>query len=70
MPGYNNIGIAYENGAGVERDVKKAKCYWELAIMGEDVEARHNLGVHEYEARNMDRAVKHWMIAAAVEMAI
>ena len=32
--------------------------------MGGDAKARHNLGVCEYNAGNMDRAVKHDMIAA------
>ena len=32
--------------------------------MGGIVDARHNLGNGEARAGNMDRAVKHWMIAA------
>ena len=32
--------------------------------MGGDVDARHNLGVNEQRAGNIDRAVKHWMISA------
>ena len=35
----------YFNGEGVERDMKKAKYYDELAAMGWDVRSRHNLGV-------------------------
>ena len=31
---YNKIGIAYINERGVERDMKKAKYYYELAAMG------------------------------------
>ena len=38
------LAIAYDNGEGVERDMKKAKYYYELAAMGGDVDARHNLG--------------------------
>ena len=60
---YNNLGNAYYNGRGVERDEKKAKHYYELAAMKGDVTARCNLGVDEMEAGNMDRALKHWMIA-------
>jgi hypothetical protein len=48
----------------VERDTKKAKYYYELAAMGRDIDARHNLGVVEAKAGNMSRAMKHWMIAA------
>ena len=33
--------------------------------MGGNVHARHNLGLWEKYAGNMDRAVKHWMISAA-----
>ena len=61
---YFCIGTAYDNGEGVERDEKKAKYYYELATMGGDVPARHNLGCIEEEAGNMSRAVKHWMIGA------
>ena len=59
-----NIGIAYYNGRGVERDEKKAMHYFELAAMGGDTDARHNLGVLEGLAGNIDRALKHLMIAA------
>ena len=61
--GYNNIGSAYYNGNGVERDEKKAKQYFELAAMEGDSAARHNLGVSEDNAGNCDRALKHYMIA-------
>ena len=60
---YYNIGGAYINGNGVERDEKKAVHYFELAAMGGDVIARHNLGALEFNAGNMGRALKHFMIA-------
>ena len=60
---YYSIGNAYLQGLGVERDEKKAKHYWELAAMGGDVFARHNLGVSENNAGNIERALKHYMIA-------
>ena len=31
---YYNLGKSYENGEGIERDVYKAKHYYELAAMG------------------------------------
>ena len=62
---YTNIAYAYSDGKGVERDVKKAKYYDELAAMGGEPEARHNLGSLENNAGNITRAVKHWMISAA-----
>ena len=61
---YYSIGGAYDVGNGVERDEKKANHYWELSSMGGHVKARHNLGALEYRAGNMDRALKHLMIAA------
>jgi len=60
---YCSIGYAYSNGRGVEVDKKKAQHYYELAAMGGNVNARHNLGCDEYRLGNMDRAIKHWMIA-------
>ena len=60
---YNNIGNAYDNGTGVERDKTKATYYYELAAMNGSVYARHNLGCNEWQAGNIDRALKHFMIA-------
>ena len=60
---YFNIGCAYDNGEGVERDEKKATYYYELAAMGGIVNARYNLGCSEGRAGNIDRALKHFMIA-------
>ena len=51
-------------GEGVDWDTKKAKYYYELAAIWGDV-ARHNLGAGaEDNACNLDRALKHYMIAA------
>ena len=44
--------------------MKKHKYYLELAAMGGDVTAMHNLGMFEAREGNMDRAMKHWMISA------
>ena len=59
----NNIGHAYFNGNGVERDEKKAEHYYELAAMEGFVSARYNLGINEENAGKYDRALKHYMIA-------
>ena len=61
---YSFIGYAYHTGRGVERDNKKATHYYELAAMEGSEFARFNLGAEEYEKCNMDRALKHWTIAA------
>ena len=58
-----NIGVAYRNGRGVERDEKKALHYYELAAMRGNVLARNNLGCSEAKAGYMDRALRHYMIA-------
>jgi len=60
---YNNIGYEYEVGTCVERDMKKANHYYEIAAIRGSSSARHNLGSKEEEAGNMDRALKHFMIA-------
>ena len=61
---HHSIANAYANGGGVERDMKKAKYYWELAAMGGQIEARYNLGYIEAQVGNMTRAMKHFMISA------
>jgi len=62
--GFYNLGVAYDNGTGYEMDKKKAKHYFELAAMGGNVQARHNLGCDEYATGNYHRALKHFIIAA------
>jgi len=61
---YCNIGYAYKFGLGVEVDEKKAIYNFELSAMAGDAIARHNLGSRELDTGNVDRAVKHYMIAA------
>ena len=60
---YYNIGNAYYNGRGVERDERMADHYHELAAMGGNATSRHNLGTSECRAGNLDRAIKHWLIS-------
>ena len=62
---YYSIGNAYVFGRGVERNETKAMHYWELAAIGGNAEARYNIGSTEVQALagNMDRALKHFMIA-------
>jgi len=61
---YGSIGMAYDHGRGVEVNKEKATHYFELAAMGGNVPARYNIGDMEMRAGNMDRALKHYMIAA------
>ena len=60
---YNNIGTSFCKGEGVERDMKKAMYYLGLAAICGDVESRFNLGFLETQEGNMDRALRHYMIA-------
>jgi len=61
---YCNLGRSYYHGGGVEIDKKKGKHYYELAAMSGSVNARYNLGVAEMVAGNIERAYKHFIIAA------
>jgi TPR repeat protein len=58
-----NLGIVYYEGA----DLKKAKFYFGAAAVAGDEEARSKLGGIERSSGNVERAVKHWMIAASSE---
>jgi len=60
---YSNIGYAHHYGRGVKVDMKKAVHYYELSAMMGNERARYNLGCVERDAGNMDRALKHLMIA-------
>ena len=61
---YFNLGTAYYTGFGVAIDRKKAKHYYELAAMNGSVQARHNLGVDEYNEGNYHQAMKHFIISS------
>ena len=62
--GYSHAGYAYFEGQGVGKDEKKAKHYYQLAAMGGNASARHNIGCMEGRAGNYNRAIKHLTIAA------
>lgn len=61
---YYSIGYAYEFGQGVNRDTKKAEYYYELGAIGGDVDSRYSLGGLEMKRGNVERFIKHWLIAA------
>ncbi len=65
---YNRLGNMYDKGEGVEEDMssttKKAVYYWEKAAIGGHHIARFNLACYEQKNVNMERAVKHFIIAA------
>ena len=60
-----NIAQPYLNGyLGLAKNIDKAVYHWELAAMGGHEMARHNIGCIEETDGNMDKAMKHFMIAA------
>jgi hypothetical protein len=63
-PAHYNLYACYREGGIVEKDTRKATYHGQLAAMAGNVHARYNLGCDEYNAGNMDRAYKHWMISA------
>jgi TPR repeat protein len=56
----------YDLGQGVGKDEKKEVYHLEVAAIGGYVQARHNLGCHEEINGRMERAVKHFIIAASM----
>ena len=60
---YRMAGM-YQNGYGVEQDEGKMIHHAEEAAIGGHPIARYNLGCHENDNGNIERAVKHWYISA------
>ena len=58
------LSMMYNEGEGVEKDEKKELHHLTEAAMEGHPEARHNLGCFEWKDGRMDRAVKHYIIAA------
>ncbi len=54
----------YHLERGVEKDERKALYHMEEAAIGGHPDARYTLGVKEWNKGNIERAVKHWAIAA------
>ena len=64
MDAHYQLGHSYGEGDVVEKDAEKEVYHYEKAAMGGHPYARHNLGCIEHENGNMERAVKHFIIAA------
>jgi TPR repeat protein len=58
------LSVMYRKGDGVAKDEEKAVYHLELAAIGGDPEARYNLGCIEGNNGNIERSVKHYIIAA------
>ncbi len=64
MNAHCNLSVMYSIGKGVEKDLKKKVHHLEEAAIGGHPDARFNLGNHEGRNGRMDRAMKHYIIAA------
>jgi tetratricopeptide (TPR) repeat protein len=58
------LGRMYGEGVGIEKDKEKAAYHCEKASIVGHPHARFMLAVYESEDGRLDRAVKHWIIAA------
>jgi hypothetical protein len=58
------LSVMYGKGCSVEKDEEKAVYHAEKAAIGGDPNARHELGRIEHENGNIERAVKHLIIAS------
>ena len=59
-------GVLHMNGEGVQKDEEKMVYHWEMAAIGGHPMARHLLAIIEEDNGNMERAVKHYIIAASL----
>ena len=59
-----NLSLLYHGGLGVEEDIGKEVYHLEEAAIGGHPYGRSNLGCVEVGNGNIERAVKHWTIAA------
>ncbi len=61
---HHRLGCIYSNGEVVEKDKEKGVYHLEKAAIGGHHFARHNLAIIEAKDGNIERAVKHSIIAA------
>ncbi|KAK1746037.1 hypothetical protein QTG54_002644 [Skeletonema marinoi] len=64
MEAHFQLSIMYNNCHGVEKDKGKAIHHLEEATIGGHPTARYYLGIYEWNNDHIERAVKHWIIAA------
>ena len=63
---HHNLSIMYQKGEGVEKDEKKQVYHLEEAAIGGHPIARNNLGCVDWENGRLERAMKHFIIAACL----
>jgi TPR repeat protein len=64
MEAHNNLSCMYGKGEGVGKNMKKKVYHLEVAAIGGHPGARESLGCYEGNAGNIDRAMRHFIIAA------
>ena len=64
LEAHAQLGVMYDGGQGVEKDEEKSIYHYEKAAIGGHPHARHNLGCYESTNGNMEKSVKHFIIAA------
>ncbi len=64
LEAHHHLGYMYHVGGGVKKDEEKAVYHSEKAAIGGHPLARYNLAVQEEQNGNIERAVKHFIIAA------
>jgi len=64
MEAHYNLACRYDDGKGVEKDKKKEIFHLEQAAIGGHHLARYMLGCEEFFNGKIERAKKHWIIAA------
>ena len=61
---HHQLSVMYRKGLGVEKDEERELYHTEQAAIGGHPDARHNLALLERRNGRVDRAVKHFIIAA------
>jgi tetratricopeptide (TPR) repeat protein len=64
MEAHYQLSCMYGEGKGVDKDVKKKVYHLEVAAISGHPYARYNLGAYEATKGRIDRAAKHYIIAA------
>ena len=64
LEAHYSLALMYARGDGLEKNQKKVLHHLEEAAIGGNPSARHSLGFIEEQCGRMDRAAKHFIIAA------
>ncbi len=65
MDAHYQLAYLYAKGQGVEKDRRKEMYHLEEAAIGGHPRARYSLGSHKWNNGSIEKAVKHWIIAAS-----